>query len=247
MPSRTKAILLVSCADRTGIVAEVAGFMHARECNIIRVDQSVDAEHGAFRMRMVIEPHQADLDRTTFEKELTALGDDKITWKIHWSDERMRMAILCTREPHCLHDLLQRHESGELDCDIPLVISNHETLRPTAEFFNIPFVHIPVEKGSKSESENRLREALAGHDIDVMVLARYMQILSDEFVSEWSNRIINIRRCRPLPTGTRPWSEAHRCHGPLRHRETRRGTDHRAGRDPVFPQGCSGRPRPQGT
>lgn len=211
MPTRDHAILLVSCEDRTGIVAEVAGFMHARGCNITRVDQSVDTEHGAFRMRMVIEPSAADIDHDTFEEELGKLGGEEgISWTMHWADDRMRMAICCTREPHCLHDLLQRHESGELDCDIPLVISNHETLRPVADFFDIPYVHIPVDPGDKAGSERRLREVLAENDVDVLVLARYMQVLSTELVSEWQNQIINIHHSfLPAFVGASPYRQAH--------------------------------------
>ena len=211
MPSQDYATLLVSCVDRTGIVAEIAGFMHAHGCNITRVDQSVDAEHGAFRMRMVIEPNESRVDHDAFEAQLEQLSKEhRFAWKLHWSDERLRMAILCTREPHCLHDLLQRHESGEIDCDIPVIISNHETLRPIAEFFEIPYVHLPVDSDRKTECEDQLRHLLAEHDVDVVVLARYMQILSNELVSEWPNQIINIHHSfLPAFVGAAPYRQAH--------------------------------------
>ena len=203
--------LLVSCPDRSGIVAEVAGFMHQRRCNITRVDQSVDVEHGMFRMRMAIESEEPDLDRETFLAELSELGaGGQLDWTLHFSDERIRMAILCTREPHCLHDLLQRHESGEFDCDIPIVISNHDSLRATAEFFNIPYLHLPVDPENRGESEARLQAALEEHGINLVVLARYMQILSPDLVNAWTDRIINIHHSfLPAFAGASPYRQAH--------------------------------------
>lgn len=211
MSSSHQFILLVSCPDRTGIVATVASFMHERGCNITQVDQSVDAENHAFRMRMVIEPGTSDFEAETFKNELAALTEDQeIGWVLHFSGKRTSAAILCTSEPHCLHDLLQRHESGELDCTIPVVISNHESLAPVAGFFNIPFVHVPVEKGDKPGSEARLRATLGEHDVDLLVLARYMQVLSPEFVANWTNRIINIHHSfLPAFAGAAPYRQAH--------------------------------------
>ncbi|MCH2143967.1 MAG: formyltetrahydrofolate deformylase [Phycisphaerales bacterium] len=207
----SNAILLVSCQDRPGLVAEVAGFMHQQGCNITRVDQSVDVEHGAFRMRMAIEKGEPDLDRSTFLEALSRLCERHgMASTLHFGEERSRLAILCTREPHCLHDILQRHESGELECEIPIVISNHETLRPTAEFFGIPFLHIPVDPATRAESEGRLQSALEEHGIDLMVLARYMQVLSPEFVEGWRNRIINIHHSfLPAFAGASPYRQAH--------------------------------------
>jgi formyltetrahydrofolate deformylase len=210
-PTTTQATLLISCPDRSGIVADVAGSVRQRGCNITRVDQSVDVEHELFRMRMVMESVRSGFEETSLRndfEDLAAKHDFK--WTLHFANERSRLAILCTRESHCLHDLLQRHESGELDCDIPVVISNHDSLKPIAEFFEIPFLHIPVEEGKKAECENRLRHCLEEHRIEVMILARYMQVLSPEIVDEWPNRIINIHHSfLPAFAGASPYRQAH--------------------------------------
>ena len=210
-PSTKQATLLISCPDRGGIVADVAGFVHQRGCNITRVDQSVDVEHELFRMRMAIESIRPEFEEPTFREDLREIAlKHGFEWTLHYANERSRLAILCTRESHCLHDLLQRHESGELDCDIPVVVSNHDTLRPIAEFFEIPFLHIPVEAGSKVECENRLRACLEENRIDVVVLARYMQVLTPGLVDEWPNRIINIHHSfLPAFAGASPYRQAH--------------------------------------
>ena len=211
MSTPPQAVLLVFCPDRTGIVAKIASFVHECELNITQVDQSVDAEHGAFRMRMVVESSSSDFDPAELKANLANLAEkENVGLILHFTQQKARVAILCTREPHCLHDLLQRHESGELDCEIPVVISNHESLQPVAEFFDIPYVHIPVEAKTKAESERVLRETLAQHDVDLLVLARYMQVLSPDFVSEWANSIINIHHSfLPAFAGAAPYRQAH--------------------------------------
>ena len=211
MSTQNQAILLVSSADRRGIVATLASFMHQRGLNIVQVDQSVDAEHGDFRMRMVVEPEHSRNIGDQIERDLKALGTrEKLTMSLHRTNSRPKVAILCTKEPHCLQDLLQRHESGELACDIPVVISNHEYLRPITDFFEIPFVHIPVSGDSKQTSERELKDQLAEHDVDLIVLARYMQLLSADLVAEWTQRIINIHHSfLPAFAGASPYRQAH--------------------------------------
>jgi formyltetrahydrofolate deformylase len=211
MSSPHQAVLQVFCPDRTGIVATVSSFMHDRGCNITQVDQSVDSENDAFRMRMVVEPVSSDFELKSFETELATLAAEQdISWALYFLEKKSRVAILCTREPYCLHDLLQRHESGELDCTIPVVISNHDSLAPVAGFFNIPFVHVPVEKDDKPGSEARLRATLGEHDVDLLVLARYMQVLSPDFVADWTNSIINIHHSLlPAFVGAAPYRQAH--------------------------------------
>jgi len=206
-----RAVLLVSCPDRPGIVAEVAGLIHRLGCNITTVNQSVDGENGRFRMRMVIESGGPDLDPKSLKDGLRSLGEaHRFDSTIHFSDERLRLAILCSHEPHCLHDLLQRHECGELACEIPVVISNHEKLRPTAEFFGVPFEHIPVSPDTREESERSLSDCLEAHDVDVIALARYMQILSPAIVEDWRDRIINIHHSfLPAFAGASPYRQAH--------------------------------------
>ena len=212
MSTHGQAILLVSCPDRRGIVAGLASFMHQRGLNITKVDQSVDAEHGDFRMRMVVEAGEGDLVGDDLERALEGFGgQERLDIVVHRSACRPRIAILCTREPHCLQDLLQRHESGELDCAIPVVISNHEDLRSISEFFRIPFAHVPFTSETREAGERALRAQLREHDVDLIVLARYMQVLSAELVAEWTNRIINIHHSfLPAFAGASPYRQAHK-------------------------------------
>ena len=211
LSAQNQAILLVSSPDRRGIVAKLASFMHQRGLNIVQVDQSVDAEHGDFRMRMVIEAEQGQELELQMQEDLESIGNQeslKIT--LQRSDSRPKVAILCTKEAHCLQDLLQRHESGELHCDVSVVVSNHEYLRPVTNFFKIPFVHIPISNESKAASERELRRQLEEHDVNLIVLARYMQILSAELVEEWTHKIINIHHSfLPAFAGASPYRQAH--------------------------------------
>lgn len=211
MSTCNQATLLVSSLDRRGIVARLASFMHERNINIIQVDQSVDAEHGDFRMRMVIETESGKLPGDRLRQELESVSrDEDLKIELTPSASKPRVAILCTKEPHCLQDLLQRHEAGELNCEVCVVISNHEQLKPIAEFFNIPFVHISVTPESRSRSEQELKDVLEEHRVCLIVLARYMQILSEDLVAEWTHRIINIHHSfLPAFAGASPYRQAH--------------------------------------
>ena len=185
--------------------------MHERNINITQVDQSVDAEHGDFRMRMVIETESGELPGDRLRQELESVSrDEDLKIELTPSASKPRVAILCTKEPHCLQDLLQRHEAGELNCEVCVVISNHEQLKPIAEFFNIPFVHISVTPESRSRSEQELKDVLEEHRVCLIVLARYMQILSEDLVAEWTHRIINIHHSfLPAFAGASPYRQAH--------------------------------------
>ena len=211
MSTCNQATLLVSSLDRRGIVARLASFMHERNINITQVDQSVDAEHGDFRMRMVIETESGELPGDRLRQELESVSrDEDLKIELTPSASKPRVAILCTKEPHCLQDLLQRHEAGELNCEVCVVISNHEQLKPIAEFFNIPFVHISVTPESRSRSEQELKDVLEEHRVCLIVLARYMQILSEDLVAEWTHRIINIHHSfLPAFAGASPYRQAH--------------------------------------
>ena len=211
MSTSNQATLLVSSLDRRGIVARLASFMHERGINIIQVDQSVDAEHGDFRMRMVIETEFGQTPGAQLEEELEAVArDEGLKIRVNLSQAKPKVAILCTKEPHCLQDLLQRHESGELNCTVCVVVSNHGQLASIADFFDIPFVHIPVTPDSKTASEHELKKVLEEHSVDLIVLARYMQILSADLVAEWTHRIINIHHSfLPAFAGASPYRQAH--------------------------------------
>ena len=208
MPS---AILLTHCPDQPGLVRAVASFIAENGGNIIQFDQHVDTQAGIFFMRAEWDLENFVIPRADLPVFIRALAEPRrMTWSLHFSDQRHRLALFVSKDAHCLYDLLSRHEAGELEADIPLIVSNHETLRPAAERFGIPFHVVPVTSASKAEAEARQRALIDDHKIDTIVLARYMQILSDDFASAYPNRIINIHHSfLPAFPGAKPYHSAH--------------------------------------
>ena len=208
MPS---AILLTHCPDQPGLVRAVASFIAENGGNIIQFDQHVDTQAGIFFMRAEWDLENFVIPRADLPVFIRALAEPRrMTWSLHFSDQRHRLALFVSKDAHCLYDLLSRHEAGELEADIPLLVSNHETLRPAAERFGIPFHVVPVTSASKAEAEARQRALIEEHQIDTIVLARYMQILSDDFASSYPNRIINIHHSfLPAFPGAKPYHSAH--------------------------------------
>jgi formyltetrahydrofolate deformylase len=208
MPS---AILLTHCPDQPGLVRAVASFIAENGGNIIQFDQHVDTQAGIFFMRAEWDLENFVIPRADLPVFIRALAEPRrMTWSLHFSDQRHRLALFVSKDAHCLYDLLSRHEAGELEADIPLIVSNHETLRPAAERFGIPFHVVPVTSANKAEAEARQRALIEEHQIDTIVLARYMQILSDDFASSYPNRIINIHHSfLPAFPGAKPYHSAH--------------------------------------
>jgi formyltetrahydrofolate deformylase len=200
--------LLITCPDRHGIVAAVAGFLADSGANIISSDQhSTDPEGGEFFMRMEFNLEQGDLSSLgrAFEQEVAERLD--MRWRLTDAGRPKRMAVLVSREDHCLVDLLWRHRRGDLDAEIALVASNHPDLRADVEGFGIPYHHVPVERGRKPEAEARMLELLRG--VDVVVLARYMQILTGEFLEALGVPVINIHHSfLPAFAGANPYQRA---------------------------------------
>ncbi len=200
--------LLITCPDRHGIVAAVAGFLSGSGANIITSDQhSTDPEGGEFFMRMEFTLQHGDLDSLgrAFAQEVADHLD--MRWRLTDAGRPKRMGVLVSREDHCLVDLLWRHRRGELDAEIPLVISNHTDHRADVEGFGIPYHHVPVERGRKAEAEARLLELL--RDVDLVVLARYMQILTGEFLAAIGVPVINIHHSfLPAFAGASPYQRA---------------------------------------
>ena len=207
------AVFRLCCPDRPGIVAELSNFIYRNRGNIVHLDQHVDAQANVFFARVewmlrdflvprsALESAAADLVRP-FEPTFFALD---------FTDRRPRVAIFVTRENHCLYDLLVRHEGGELAADIPLIISNHETLRRDVERFGIPYHHVPITPDTKQEQELRELELLAAAGVDTVVLARYMQILTEDFLSGFGRSVINIHHSfLPAFVGANPYGQAHR-------------------------------------
>jgi formyltetrahydrofolate deformylase len=206
----TSAILLIHCPDRKGIVAGVSGFLHRHGANILHADQHQDTDLSLFFMRVEWDLKDFALDDAAFRAEFAGLAESfEMQWQLAYSAARPRVAIFVSQQQHCLVDLLFRHRIGELRCEIPLVVSNHEAAREFAAFYGIPFHCTPVG-ADKAEAEKAQLELLDRHDIDLIVLARYMQILSPEFVARHPGRIINVHHSfLPAFSGARPYQAAY--------------------------------------
>jgi formyltetrahydrofolate deformylase len=206
-PDTQTAILLVDCPDRKGIVAAIATFLYKHGANIIHADQHQDYKLGLFFMRVEWDLREFDLDAESFRLNFSALADEfSMHWDLKYSGECPALAIFVSRHLHCLVDLLHRFAIGEIKCSIPLIISNHPDAQPHAEFHGIPYHHLPVEVGHKAEVEHLQLTLLQREKIDLVVLARYMQVLSPDFVARYPHRIINVHHSfLPAFSGGRPY------------------------------------------
>jgi formyltetrahydrofolate deformylase len=210
-PATHSARLLISCSDGPGIVAAVGSFLYAAGANIITSDQySTHPERGSFFMRVTFFLPGLSEDRTSFVKGFDELADRfAMDWRISYAGEPHKAILMASREDHCLTDLLWRHRRGELDMDLLGVISNHDDLRPDVETLGIPYHHIPVTRDTKPAAEAAALELIAGR-ADVVVLARYMQILSGDFLSRAGCPVINIHHSfLPAFAGAGPYQRAH--------------------------------------
>lgn len=212
---KNSAILLISCPDRKGEVATIADFVYRHGGNILHADEHADEESGLFLMRVEFDPKDFDIDLSQkgladFGKHFAPVAERfQMNWQLAQSSQRQRMIVLVSKYDHCLVDLLYRHKSGELACDIPLIISNHADNQAIAEFYKIPYAIVPVTKDNKSQAEAKIRSLIDDQKPDFMVLARYMQILSNEFVNRYPQRIINIHHSfLPAFVGARPYHQA---------------------------------------
>ncbi len=210
MSTKNTAILLISCPDRKGLVAAIANFLYRHNANILHADQHQDAELGVFLMRVEWDLQDFDLSLEDFETAFLPIAQEfNMTWRLAHSSHRPRMAIFVSRYDHCLADLLYRYRAGELNCDIPIIISNHPDTHALAETYRIPFQHIAIHKDGKEEAETTQLAILRRLHIDFIVLARYMQVLSGEFIRHYPNRIINIHHSfLPAFHGAKPYHRA---------------------------------------
>ncbi len=211
MKEERTAILHIHCRDQKGIVAAVTGFVHQHNGNVLHLDQHVDFEQDVFFMRMEWTLADFDLELPEFSRAFEPLAKQySIDWEIFDSAEPIRMAIFVSKMSHCLYDILSRHESGEFPVEIPLVISNHADCGHIVERFGIPFQHLPVTPENKAEQEQAQLALLDEHQVDFVVLARYMQILTPQLVDRYPNRIINIHHSfLPAFAGARPYHAAY--------------------------------------
>jgi formyltetrahydrofolate deformylase len=209
----SKAHLLVSGPRRKRSIAAVSSFIEAHKGYILEVDEHLSPPgSGRWFMRVEIEGQGFDLGREEdFASAFAPVAREyDMEWRVSYADQPKRMVIMVSRYEHCLLDLLWRWDAGELHAEIPLVISNHPDLAPRAETYGIPFYHLPVTPESKEEQESQVRELLADYDIDFIVLARYMQILTPDFVNAYPNRIINIHHSfLPAFAGPDPYKQAY--------------------------------------
>ena len=207
---KNSAILLIACPDQKGIVAAISDFVFRHDGNILHADEHADDGSNLFLMRVEFDPADFDIDLNDFPEHFSPIaGKFGMQWRLARSSHRQKMVVLVSRYDHCLVDLLYRHKSGELACDIPLVISNHPDNQSIADFYQIPYVTIPVPKEDKRPAEEKILSLLRRHNPDFMVLARYMQILSNDFVNEYPQRIINIHHSfLPAFVGAKPYHQA---------------------------------------
>lgn len=211
-PSCNAAILLIHCPDMKGVVSSVTDFIFRNNGNILYLDQHVDPVKDIFFMRV-------EWDLSEFQIQREKIGESfgsgpgnhfNMQWRLHFSGEFPRMAVFVSKLPHCLYDILARYKSGELRVDIPLIISNHMDLKSVAHQFGIPFHHTEITPQNKSDQEGVQLALMKKHKVNLIVLARYMQILTKDFVDQYPNRIINIHHSfLPAFPGAKPYHSAY--------------------------------------
>ncbi len=207
----TIATLLVQCPDRKGLIAALAQLLYDHGANILQAQQHTEPAEKMFFQRIRFDMAELDISKKALEELLRIECERyKMRWRISYSDRPKRVAIFVSKFEHCLHDLLLRHRLGEFDCEVAVVISNHPDLEPVASQFGVPFHVFPITEETKPQQERKEISFLEQQKIDLIVLARYMQILSDRFVSRFPERIINIHHSfLPAFSGARPYHQAH--------------------------------------
>ena len=205
------AVLLLSCRDQKGLVAAVSDFLYRNNGNIIHADQHTDTEEGIFLQRVEWELAGFAIPRAEIEEAFRPNAERfEMAWSLHYSDYVPRIAVFASKLGHCLYDLLARWRMGEFQAEIPLIVSNHPDLRSVAEDFAVEYQCFPITSETAAAQEKEIVEKLEEHRIDLIVLARYMQILHEDLVSSYPNRIINIHHSfLPAFAGARPYHQAH--------------------------------------
>jgi formyltetrahydrofolate deformylase len=206
------AVLLIHCPDQKGIVISITDFIFRNGGNILYLDQHVDTELQVFFMRIEWDLHDfAIADEKIDEQFETGVGRRfSMNWQLHFSNEVPRMALFVSRKPHCFYDILARYEAGEWQVEIPLIISNHTDMQTAAGRLGIDYIYLPVTRENRAEQERKQIELLQQYRIDFIALARYMQVLSNGFIDNFPDRIINIHHSfLPAFPGARPYHSAH--------------------------------------
>ncbi|MGR3277129.1 formyltetrahydrofolate deformylase [Acaryochloris marina NIES-2412] len=209
--SAPTATLLISCPDQKGLVAKIAHFIAIHHGNIIHADHHTDFTHQLFLSRLEWSLEGFQLSRSQIGTQFSELAESlQANWQLHFSDRKPRMSIWVSKQDHCLLDLLWRQQAGDLPVEIPLIISNHDALQPIAEQFNIDFYHLPVNKESKARQEKQQLALLKQYNIDLVVLAKYMQILSPQFIAAFSSTINIHHSFLPAFPGANPYQRAYK-------------------------------------
>ncbi len=206
-----KTIILINCLDQPGIISSTTGFIHAQGGNIIYLDQHVDLSSNVFFMRLESEFDEQNFGLSEFKKlfQEELASSYHMNWSIHVDDVKPKMAIFVSKYNHCLYDLLSRFNSGELLVEIPFILSNHADLKYVADQFEIPFYHIPVFQENKESAEQEQIKLLERYKVDFIVLARYMQIIDENLINRFPNKIINIHHSfLPAFAGAKPYHAA---------------------------------------
>ncbi|MBT0586162.1 formyltetrahydrofolate deformylase [Alteromonas oceanisediminis] len=203
--------LIIDCPDQVGIVASVASFLAEHNASIVEANHHTDLQTGRFFMRHEIHADSVNIGHSDFKKAFAILADEyNMRWQLNDSHVKQRVAILASHESHCLVDILHRHHTGELMCDIPCIVANHEKIRAFADWYDIPFVFVDFSAQDKSTAFAKIQQQLDVYAADVVVLARFMQILPDEMCQRWQGRAINIHHSfLPSFAGARPYQQAY--------------------------------------
>ncbi|MFA5448676.1 MAG: formyltetrahydrofolate deformylase [Sphaerochaeta sp.] len=204
-------VFLIQCEDRKGILSETTTWFYQQNFNILNLQQYTDSRQGRLFMRIELDLADLTSTRGALEDAFSEFAQKKdLSWQCHWGDYSNRVAIMVSKTSHCLYDLVTRQREGDLVCEIPLIISNHPDLEPIANQFRIPFYHLPISAKTKGEQEAKVQALLKRFDIDLVVMARYMQVLTPSFIEAWSGKIINIHHAfLPAFQGANPYGQAY--------------------------------------
>lgn len=202
---------LIQCPDQKGLVAKITSFFFEKGFNILSCQQYVNSIENTYFMRIRLNAEGTILSKKELETNFLELATPlKFKWSVHYGDKKQQVAILVSHTSHNLYDLLERYKEGNLNCTVKMIISNHEKLRPVAEMFQVPFYYLPVDKNDKLLQETQLIQLLNKHQIDLIILARYMQILSADFINTYPEKIINIHHSfLPAFQGANPYLRAY--------------------------------------
>jgi len=203
---------LIKCPDQKGIIAKLTQFFYQEGFNIVSSQQYTNVSEKKFFMRIrLASDDSVNLSKSQLEKRFAVLATDyQISWRVDYGRKKQKIAVMVSHTSHNLYDLLQRHKEGKLNCDLTMVVSNHLTLKPIADMFAVPFYYKPVDKDTKLKQESVLIDLFKEHKIDLIVLARYMQVLSSNFIQHFADRVINIHHSfLPAFQGANPYKRAY--------------------------------------